>query len=88
MRCCEHALLRTLDDETARKIAQKYIEFLYHTLELEPPQGAAHGGRTSKARKACTMAQTNTACPELTSTQISLAFNISNMALYSCARCV
>jgi hypothetical protein len=26
-------LLRTLDDETARKIAKAYITFLYHALE-------------------------------------------------------
>jgi hypothetical protein len=38
-------LLRTLDDETARKIAQKYIEFLYHALEIDPPQNGANNNR-------------------------------------------
>jgi hypothetical protein len=28
------ALLRTLDDEKARKVAKSYIEFLYHALKL------------------------------------------------------
>lgn len=39
------ALLRTLDDETARKIAARYVEFLYHALELEPPQNGANNNR-------------------------------------------
>jgi hypothetical protein len=38
-------LLRTLDDETARKIAQKYIEFLYHASEIDPPQNGANNNR-------------------------------------------
>ena len=39
------ALLRTLDDETSRRIAKEYIEFLYHALELEPPQNGANNNR-------------------------------------------
>jgi hypothetical protein len=35
-------LLKTLDDETARKIAKQYIEFLYKVLDLEPPQNGAN----------------------------------------------
>jgi hypothetical protein len=39
------ALLHTLDDETARKVAKAYIEFLYHALELDPPQNGANNNR-------------------------------------------
>jgi hypothetical protein len=38
-------LLHPLDDETARKIANAYIEFLYHALDLEPPQDGANNNR-------------------------------------------
>jgi hypothetical protein len=32
------ALLRPLDDAEARRVAQRYIEFLYRVLDIEPPE--------------------------------------------------
>jgi hypothetical protein len=32
------ALLRPLSDTEARRVAQRYVEFLYRVLDAEPPE--------------------------------------------------
>jgi hypothetical protein len=38
-------LLHPLDDETVRKVANLYIDFLYRTLDIDRPHGGANNNR-------------------------------------------
>ena len=38
-------LLHPLDDDTARRVAERYIQFLYQVLEIDRPGGGENNNR-------------------------------------------